>query len=156
MSRTYSSWRSFKFPDSRSSSTSENPITAFKGVRSSCDIDARNSDLCADAISSARAVMTFWIAITPCVAKPSTERDRAVVERRDHLAPQHDHAEHAILGQHRHAEHRVEAAELERPRHRVPRVRGGVDDLHRPPLREHQVDHAAEPAAERHAVMYSR
>ena len=72
MSRTYSSWRSLSSPNMRSSSTSLNPITAFSGVRSSCDIEARNSDLCAEAISSARAVITFWIAITPCVAKPST------------------------------------------------------------------------------------
>ena len=46
MSWRYSSWRSFSSPNMRSSSTSEKPITAFRGVRSSCDMLARNSDLC--------------------------------------------------------------------------------------------------------------
>ena len=38
MSRTYSSWRSLSSPNIRSSSTSEKPITALSGVRSSCDM----------------------------------------------------------------------------------------------------------------------
>ena len=71
MSRTYSSWRSLSSPNMRSSSTSENPITAFSGVRSSCDMLARNSDLWPLAISSAREVCTFWIAIAPWVANVS-------------------------------------------------------------------------------------
>ena len=45
MSRRYSSWRSLISPNMRSSSTSEKPITAFNGVRSSWDMLARNSDL---------------------------------------------------------------------------------------------------------------
>ena len=72
MSRTYSSWRSFSPPNRPSSSTSENPITAFSGVRSSCDMLARNSDLCPLATSSSRAVCTFWIAIAPCAANVVT------------------------------------------------------------------------------------
>ena len=72
MSRTYSDWRSFKGPNSSSSSTSEKPMTAFSGVRSSCDIEARNADLCPDATSSSRAVCTFWIAITPWAANVVT------------------------------------------------------------------------------------
>ena len=47
-------------------------MTAFSGVRSSCDIEARNSDLCPDAISSSRAVCTFWIAIAPWAANVVT------------------------------------------------------------------------------------
>ena len=53
----------------RSSSTSEKPITALSGVRSSCDMLARNSDLCALATSSCRFFSpisrnrcAFWIA----------------------------------------------------------------------------------------------
>ena len=46
MSRRYSSWRSLMSPNIRSSSTSEKPSTALSGVRSSCDMLARNSDLC--------------------------------------------------------------------------------------------------------------
>ena len=79
------------------------------------------------------------------------EVDRAVVERGDRLAPQHDHAEHAILGQHRHAEHRAEAAELERPPHRVARVALGVADLDRAPLGAHAPDDPARPRLQRHA-----
>ena len=69
MSRTYSSWRSLSSPNMRSSSTSEKPITAFSGVRSSCDMLARNSDLWRPATSSSRKSCTFWIAIAPCAAK---------------------------------------------------------------------------------------
>ena len=69
MSRTYSSWRSLSSPNMRSSSTSEKPITAFSGVRSSCDMLARNSDLCRPATSSSRKSCTFWIAIAPWAAK---------------------------------------------------------------------------------------
>ena len=57
MSRTYSSWRSLRSPNIRSSSTSENPITALSGVRSSCDMLARNSDLCRLATSSWRLLL---------------------------------------------------------------------------------------------------
>ena len=46
MSRRYSSCRSLRSPNIRSSSTSEKPITAFSGVRSSWDMLARKSDLC--------------------------------------------------------------------------------------------------------------
>ena len=79
MSRTYSSWRSLSSPNIRSSSTSEKPITAFSGVRSSCDMLARNSDLWRPATSSSRSrcwratnSWTFWIAIAPCAAKVVT------------------------------------------------------------------------------------
>ena len=63
MSRRYSSWRSLSSPNIRSSSTSENPITALSGVRSSCDMLARNSDLC-------------WLAISSCAALTSSSRKR--------------------------------------------------------------------------------
>ena len=57
MSRRYSSWRSLSSPNKRSSSTSEKPITALSGVRSSCDMLARNSDLCRPATSSWRDLL---------------------------------------------------------------------------------------------------
>ena len=45
---------SFSSPNIRSDSTSEKPMIAFSGVRSSCDMLARNSDLCWLATSSCR------------------------------------------------------------------------------------------------------
>ena len=78
MSRRYSSWRSFSSPNMRSSSTSENPITAFRGVRSSCDMLARNSDLCAPATSSWRVFSSssrnrraLWMATADWLASVS-------------------------------------------------------------------------------------
>src|SRR5437867_2377921 len=72
MSRRYSSCLSLMSPNIRSSSTSENPITAFSGVRSSWDMLARNSDLCRLAISSSRPLPSisrnrraFWMASDP-------------------------------------------------------------------------------------------
>ena len=66
MSWTYSSWRSLSSPNSRSSRTSEKPMTALSGVRSSWDMLARNSDLCrlatsssADLVSSSRNSRAF-------------------------------------------------------------------------------------------------
>ena len=52
MSPTYSAWVSLSSPKWPVSSTSENPMTAFSGVRSSWDMAARNSDLCRLASSS--------------------------------------------------------------------------------------------------------
>src|SRR5713101_7540365 len=46
MSFRYSSCFSFSSPNMRSVSTSEKPMMAFNGVRSSWDMLARNSDLC--------------------------------------------------------------------------------------------------------------
>ena len=46
MSFRYSSCFSFSSPNMRSVRTSEKPMMALRGVRSSCDMLARNSDLC--------------------------------------------------------------------------------------------------------------
>src|SRR5216683_5516496 len=54
MSLRYSSCLSLRAPNMRWSSTSEKPITAFSGVRSSWDMLARNSDLWRLAASSCR------------------------------------------------------------------------------------------------------
>ena len=79
MSRRYSSWRSLSSPNIRSSRTSENPITALSGVRSSCDMLARNSDLCRLAISSwsvltssSRNSRALWMATADWLASVSS------------------------------------------------------------------------------------
>src|SRR5262245_50968883 len=54
MSSRYSSCFSFRSPNIRSRSTCENPMIAFNGVRSSCDMLARNSDLWRLVASSSR------------------------------------------------------------------------------------------------------
>ncbi len=52
MSLTYSHCLLFNCPNICWSSSSEKPMIAFSGVRNSCDIRARNSDLCWLAISA--------------------------------------------------------------------------------------------------------
>jgi hypothetical protein len=82
----------------RSVRTSENPMMALSGVRSSCDMLPRNSDSCWLATSSCRLLSAisrksraFWIARVDCEAKvlrtpmtsaensPGALRDRAVM-----------------------------------------------------------------------------
>ena len=76
MSFRYSSCFSFSSPNIRSVSTSEKPMMAFSGVRSSWDMLARNSDLCRLAASSWRLLSSisrksraFWMARADWVAK---------------------------------------------------------------------------------------
>ena len=76
MSSRYSSCLSLTSPNIFSLSTSEKPMMALSGVRSSCDMLARNSDLCLFASSSSRLLSwislkrrAFWIAITAWSAK---------------------------------------------------------------------------------------
>ena len=57
MSPRYSSCRSFSSPNMPPSSTSEKPMTALSGVRSSWDMLARNSDLWRPATSRSRRLM---------------------------------------------------------------------------------------------------
>ena len=57
MSLRYSACLSFSSPNMRSFSTSEKPMMALSGVRSSCDMLARNSDLCRLATSSCAALV---------------------------------------------------------------------------------------------------
>ena len=52
MSSRYSSCFALISPEIPSRSTWEKPMIAFSGVRSSCDMLARNSDLCLLAVSS--------------------------------------------------------------------------------------------------------
>ena len=70
------------------SSTSEKPMIALSGVRSSCDMLARNSDLCLLATSSWRLLSwiswnsrAFWIAITACSAKVLSSANCLIVKR---------------------------------------------------------------------------
>src|SRR5437016_12120867 len=75
MSFRYSSCFSLSSPNMRSVSTSEKPMMAFSGVRSSCDMLARNSDLWRLAASSwallsaiSRKSRAFWMARADWVA----------------------------------------------------------------------------------------
>ena len=76
MSARYSACLSLISPNIRSASTSEKPMIALSGVRSSCDMLARNSLLCRLATSSCRPLSSisrksraFWMASADCVAK---------------------------------------------------------------------------------------
>ena len=76
MSCRYSACFSFTSPNIRSASTSEKPMIAFSGVRSSWDMLARNSDLWRLAASSCRLLSpisrkrrAFWMARADWVAK---------------------------------------------------------------------------------------
>jgi hypothetical protein len=76
MSFRYSACFSLSSPNIRSVRTSEKPMMAFRGVRSSCDMLARNSDLWRLAASSCRLLSSisrnsraFWIARADWVAK---------------------------------------------------------------------------------------
>ena len=69
MSSVYSACFSFSSPNILSPKTSEKPMMALSGVRSSCDMLARNSDLCRLAASICRLLSSisrksraFWIA----------------------------------------------------------------------------------------------
>ena len=102
----------------RSDSTSEKPMIALSGVRSSCDMLARNSDLCWFATSScalfswiSRNSRTFSIAITAWSAKVlsssiclSVNGPRLAVRASD------EHADRLALAQHRHGEDAAVAA----------------------------------------------
>ena len=76
MSWTYSACLAFSSPNMRSPRTSEKPMIAFSGVRSSWDMFARNSDLWRLAASSSRLFSSssrkrraFWMARADWVAK---------------------------------------------------------------------------------------
>ena len=76
MSLRYSACFSLSSPNSLSFSASEKPMIALSGVRSSCDMLARKSDLCLFATSSCALFSwislnrrTFSIAITAWSAK---------------------------------------------------------------------------------------
>ncbi len=76
MSLRNSSCFSFSSPNVRSVRTSEKPMIALSGVRSSWDMWARNSDLCRLAASTSRLLSAisrksraFWMARTDWVAK---------------------------------------------------------------------------------------
>ena len=78
MSLRYSSCFSFSSPNMRSVSTSEKPMMALRGVRSSWDMFARNSDLCWLATSSWRLLSwsswnrrTFSMAVAVCCSSAS-------------------------------------------------------------------------------------
>ena len=61
MSPRYSACLAFTSPNISSLSTSEKPMMALSGVRSSCDMLARNSDLCWLATSSCTLFSCSWL-----------------------------------------------------------------------------------------------
>ena len=88
-------------------------MIALSGVRSSCDIDARNADLCLLATSSSwlfcRISLTsraFWMAITAWSAKVLQQRDVLVGERPGTVASDEDRPDALALPQHRRADRR--------------------------------------------------
>ena len=92
-SSTYASCRSFSSPNICSCSTSEKPMIAFSGVRSSCDMLARNSDLCRLAVSSSRysrsssSLIRFTFARALRSRRGSGRRVAAEVARADLVQP---------------------------------------------------------------------
>src|SRR4029450_9496195 len=123
MSFRYSSCFSFSSPNMRSIRTSENPMTAFSGVRSSCDMFARNSDLCWLATSSwrlfapiSRYSRAFWMARTDWLAnvwrRSATSGGEAPAPCL--LAPAHEGSQDLLLEEKRHRHHRPVAVPLER------------------------------------------
>ena len=104
MSRRYSSWRSLSSPNIRSSSTSENPMTALSGVRSSCDMLARNSDLCRLATSSwrlrscsSRNTRALWMATADWLASVSSSSAVRSEKAPVRLAPDDQRADDLLL-----------------------------------------------------------
>ena len=111
MSRRYSVCFSFVSPNIPCSSTSENPMIALSGVRSSCDMLARNSDLCWLATSSSRLFISisrksraFWMARADWVAKVLSTLDDLGRERPRRAAAHDQPADDALFTQERDGE----------------------------------------------------
>ena len=108
MSRRYSSCRSLRSPNIRSSSTSEKPMTAFSGVLSSCDMLARNSDLCRLATSSsalrtssARTRCALRMATAACAANAVSRVVSRSSNGCDLSTPQTQHPDKVVVEQQR-------------------------------------------------------
>ena len=121
MSFRYSSCFSFSSPNIRSSSTSEKPMIAFSGVRSSWDMLARNSDLCRLATSSWRLLSAisrkrraFWIASADWVANVFRSSMTSGGNSPGALPVEGQAADDLILAQQRHGEERPVAGPDER------------------------------------------
>ena len=106
MSSVYSACFSFSSPNNLSPKTSEKPIMALSGVRSSCDMLARNSDLCRLAASIclllssiSRNSRAFWIAKTDCVAKVFKSSMTSGAKLAGGFPPNHQTADDAFFAQ---------------------------------------------------------
>ena len=102
-------------------------MIALSGVRSSCDMLARNSDLCLLASSSSRLLAwislnrrAFWIAITAWSAKVLQQRQLLVAERLRRVARDLDRADAAAFPEHRRERDREAARRLGDPRAAAP------------------------------------
>ena len=113
MSWRYSSCLSLSSPNIRWSSTSENPMMALSGVRSSWDMLARNSDLCWFATSSCRLFSSisrnrraFCDGHLRLVGERLHEAHDALAELARGAPDHHDAARHVVAPAHRHGQHR--------------------------------------------------
>ena len=147
MSRRYSSWRSLSSPNIRSSSTSENPITAFSGVRSSCDMLARNSDLCwLTTSSSARLGLelaeqrAFHTASADWLAKVSRNSIVSSEKAPGRLAAHDQRSDDPSPAEHGDGEHRPPAVVVQQLQVRVEVDRVEVGDRDRMPLQRGPAD----------------
>ena len=117
MSRRYSSCRSFSSPNIRSISTSEKPMIALSGVRSSCDMFARNSDLCWLATSSGAVGLLQLLEQADVldgddglVGERLQQSDLLLGERPDLHPPQEDRPDGNPFADQRHGQHGAVAA----------------------------------------------
>ena len=116
MSARYSACLSLISPNMRSASTSEKPMIALSGVRSSCDMLARNSLLCRLAISSCRLLSSisrksraFWMASADCVANVLRRSITSGANSPGACPIDDEPAKQVIFAQQRHGEQRAVA-----------------------------------------------
>ena len=147
MSSRYSRCLSLSSPNMPSSSTSEKPITALSGVRSSCDMLARNSDLCALATSTCRLFSpisrnrwAFWIASADWLANLSSSSAVSTANSPGPLPPHDERSENPILAQQGHGEHRLPAVPQQLLDVRVGRLHVEVGQRLRPAQRRRPAD----------------
>src|SRR4029453_7590296 len=97
----------------RSISTSENPMIALSGVRSSCDMLARNSLLCWLAVWSCRVLIlisressAFWVLRPRLRLERLQEVDHLGIEFAGALPVHREPAQQVVVAHERHREHR--------------------------------------------------
>ena len=124
MSSMYSACFSFSSPNIRSPSTSEKPMMALSGVRSSWDMLARNSDLCRLAASIWRLLSSisrnsraFWIASTDWVAKVFRSSMTSGRNSPGVFRPNHQAADDAVFAQQGNGQAGAEAEAIEHLAH---------------------------------------
>ena len=141
MSSTYSVCFSFNSPNYFSCNTSEKPMIALSGVRSSCDMLARNSDLCWLADFQLLA-LRFDLAKQPRVVDRQRRLRREGLQQIHHLRfelsglppPHRQTAHNLLLAQERHRQKRAVTETVQQrpqPRSRALLLIQSIRDLHR-------------------------